>query len=264
MKKSCEKIIFFFFGQASCVHHWTGWHKIYIFKVGIYLPFPCSGPSTGDTLDWIALYTDHTLWWITEILYTARTEIQLVTASLINLWVQPRDVFLDKYVELRSQYPSSFETDGAHQVIKMRDERKVQHLRGVPTHPKKQFTRTCISGTICIQSSLLELDHFLIFFTFGLERLSLFLRVSTVMCGTLGSNPNCVPPWLFHYPCRVPLMTLQQIHWSSSLQRNSCPGSLTRGHGIVQGHREKELRQERSQGSDPFVMLWASRCRQWH
>lgn len=172
--------------------------------------------------------------------------------------------FLDKYVELRSQYPSSFETDGAHQVIKMRDERKVQHLRGAPTHPRKQFTRTCISRTICIQSSLLELDHFLIFFTFGLERLSLFLRVSTAMCGTLGSNLNCLPPWLFHYPCRVPLMTLLQF-----IENQACREILVlvpshMAMTLCKGTEKKELRQERSQGSDPFVMLWASRCQQWH
>lgn len=122
----------------------------------------------------ITLYTDLTLCWITKILYTVRREIQLVTASLLNLWGQPRDGFLDKYLELRSQHSK---TDGVHPVVRMRDEHKVQHFHGIPTHPKKQFARTCISGTRCIQSSMLELDPFIIFFTFGLERLSFFLSV---------------------------------------------------------------------------------------
>lgn len=144
------------------------------------------------------LFPFHVLAQAQEILYTGshftldhrdplyckkdrNTPCHYVTAKSVG---KLRDGFIDGYLELRSQHPLSLKTDSVHQVSRMRDEHKVQHLPGVLTQPKKQFTGKCItkfSGTSCIQSSMLELGHFIIFFIISLERLSLFLRVSSVI-----------------------------------------------------------------------------------
>lgn len=245
------------YGKTSCVQqHWTGCCQISLFKWRIHPPFPCSGPSTGNTLDWITLYIDLTLCWITKILYTVRTEIQLVTASLLNLWGQPRDSFLDEYLELRSQHPSSLKTDVVYPVVRMRDEHKVQHLCGIPTHPKKQFARTCTSGTSCIQSSMLELDHFIIFYTFGLEGLSLFLKVTrsystwdTWMESKLPSAMTFSLP--IQTGAAVPLMTILQF-----VGHQACREILPWfPHTWLCKGTEEELRQDSSQGSYPLAHI---------
>lgn len=159
------------------------------------------------------LFPFHVLAQAQEILYTGsrftlnhkdplyckkdkNTPCHYVTAKSVG---KLRDGFIYGYLELRSQHPLSLKTDSVHQVSRTRDEHKAQHLPGVLTHPKKQFTGKCItkfSGTSCIQSSMLELGHFIIFFTISLERLSLFLRVSSVIQDV--GHLNCMPIASYH------------------------------------------------------------------
>lgn len=61
------------------------------------------------------------------------TDCHYVTAKSVG---KSRNAFSYKYPELRFQHTSSLKIDSVHQVKRMRDEDKAQHLPGVLTHPE--------------------------------------------------------------------------------------------------------------------------------
>lgn len=119
--------------EASYIqHHWPSWcqcspmHK-QLFYMKIFPFFTMFWPKHRRSFT-----LDHTLHWINEILYTV-TDCHYVTAKSVG---KSRNGFSYKYLELRSQHTSSLKIDSAHQVKRVRDKDKAQHVPGVLNHPK--------------------------------------------------------------------------------------------------------------------------------